>query len=173
MKKRTPQLVLSIFVLGISACQQNPSGVKPQVSPSPVQNSPQPKPSSSSSVKPSGSPSSSPPAIPSPSLFPSPSPLPSTAPSATVTPSPSSIPSPSAPPTETNPLEFQRIKVLAGTDPEDGELKSGIDAEDIIFPTLVTELVLDPEGNTWFFNASNRILAYIHQKLYAPLRKEI
>lgn len=53
--------------------------------------------------------------------------------------------------------------MIAGNDPDEDEtqLKSGEDAELIVFPSLVPGLAVDEDSNIWFLNGSARSLGYI------------
>ncbi|HEY9842422.1 MAG: hypothetical protein ACAI44_10620 [Candidatus Sericytochromatia bacterium] len=161
-----------ILLLGLWGCQ--PAGPTTQPKPSTS-----PSPGATASAAPSAKPTASPAATASPSVAPSttPSPSPSVTPVPTptpeISPTPSATPTPSAQPTLA-PLEFDRIKVIAGEDPEDedAELKSGIHAEDMLFPSQVSDLVADSQANLWFLNGSARILGYVTAEIVSPSTEE-
>lgn len=158
-----------VLVLALAACQPSSNNLPPTATPSPSSSAsvtpsptPVPTPSASTTAAPTPVPST---ASPSPSSKPTSTPSPSVQPSAT--PTPSTTPEPVV-----SPLSFQRIKVIAGKDPENGELKSGTHADQLALPSIVSELLLDDQDNIWFMNVSNRILGFVSREIIAPSTEE-
>lgn len=153
-------IIAAFFVL--SACNPPTQTPNPDASPST-------EPSTSAPPVASASPSPTP--SPQPTNTPAPTPTPTAQPTADPTPAPSlePTPTPTAEPTPTPtpvpeptlaPLSFARLKVIAGNG-DSSKPENGSNAEQIGFPTTISQVQVDQKNNIWLLDQSNGRLTYI------------
>lgn len=145
------------LVLLVASCNppasptENPgASPSPSVSPSPTEPQPSPSVEPSTAPEPTAAPTSTPTPTAAPTVEPEP------------TPEPTMEPTPTPEPTVAVQalLEFERFKLLAGTG-ETGTPETGMNAEEVDFPSTITAIDVDQDDRIWLLNGGPGILGEI------------